>query len=198
MPATFPRLPTRDQVRAERHAFVDTVTGLSEADFESGTTLCEGWAPRDVLAHLIGTARTADYLRAPWRLHQINERFVADARRRPRDEMIAAGRAWADLPGRLDRMISPFLLGDVAVHHQDVLRGAGLTRALPRHIESAIFHEGVALSFQRPRPALLRYRVEPSNGIGARLGRGPRVLGPAEALGMWLGGRTIPDVTFEG
>jgi uncharacterized protein (TIGR03083 family) len=197
MPATIPRLPALDQVRAERHAFVDTVASLPEADFESGTTLCEGWAPRDVLAHLIGTARIADYLRAPWRLHQINERFVADARPKSRDEMIAAGRSWAGLAGRADRTISPFLLGDVAVHHQDVLRGAGLTRVLPRHIESAVFHEGVVLSLQRRRPTLLRYRVEPSNGIGAPLGRGPRVLGPAEALGMWLAGRDVPDVTVE-
>ncbi|KAA1433011.1 maleylpyruvate isomerase N-terminal domain-containing protein [Mycolicibacter arupensis] len=45
-----------DTIRTARHGFVDTVEGLTEAEFDHGTTLCSAWAPRDVLAHLIGTA----------------------------------------------------------------------------------------------------------------------------------------------
>lgn len=194
---SLPRPPSRDQVRAERRAFVATVAGLPEADFDSGTTLCSEWSPRDVLAHVLGTAQTADYLRAPWRLHQLNEQFVTEARARSREDLLADARVWAEMPASVDRRISPLLLGDVTVHHQDVLRGAGLTRDLPRYAEAAIFNEGVVLSLQSTRPALLRYRVEPANGVGTRLGRGRRVTGTAEALGMWLAGRDIPDVTIE-
>lgn len=120
-----------DTIRTARHGFVDTVEGLTEAEFDHGTTLCSAWAPRDVLAHLIGTAEIERYLRAPWRLHAINAELVA---------------------------------------------------------------EGARLTVQKLQPTLLRYRVEPTNGSGRPHGRGTVVRGTAEALGLWLGGRTVSDV----
>ncbi len=183
-----------DVVRAARHAFVDTVDGLTDTEFNAGRTLCAGWSPRDVLAHLIGTADIGRYLRAPWRIHQINAAAVAAGRRQSRAELIAAGRAWAQIPGRADRTFARLLLGDVAMHHQDVLRGLGRSRELTPVEEAAIFSEGISLTLQKRQPTLLRYRVEPSNGIGRPRGRGIPVRGTAEALGLWLGGREVPDV----
>jgi uncharacterized protein (TIGR03083 family) len=188
---------TDTAVRAARTALVDTVDGLTDAQFNDGPTLCAGWAPRDVLAHLIGTADIGRYLRAPWRLHRINEEVVAAARSQRRETLIALGRRWAELPKPLDRRLSPMLLGDVAMHHQDVLRGLGRSRVLNPVEEAAIFSEGVLLTLQKAQPTLLRYRVEPSNGIGRPVGRGTRVRGTAEALGLWLGGRQIPDVDID-
>ncbi|MDQ2626723.1 MAG: maleylpyruvate isomerase family mycothiol-dependent enzyme [Actinomycetota bacterium] len=180
-----------DIARAARQAFIDTVDGLTDAEFDHGATLCAGWSPRDVLAHLIGTAKVGRYLRAPWRLHTINAEIVAAGRLRDRDEIIAAGRRWAQVP---DRAMAGFLLGDVAMHHQDVLRGLGRSRDIPPAEEAAILTEGVSLTAQKLQPTLLRYRVEPTNGIGRPRGRGTVVRGTAEALGLWLGGRDIPDV----
>lgn len=184
----------REVVRAARRAFVDTVDSLTDAEFDNGPTLCAGWSPRDVLAHLIGTAEIGRYLRAPWRIHQINADAVAAGRRQSRAELIAAGRAWAEIPKRTDRALAKLLLGDVAMHHQDVLRGLGRTRVLSPIEEAAIFTEGISLTVQKLQPTLLRYRVEPTNGIGRPRGRGIPVRGTAEALGLWLGGRDVPDV----
>ncbi|ORV49336.1 hypothetical protein AWC02_06980 [Mycolicibacter engbaekii] len=181
--------------RHARHAFVDTVDGLTDAEFDHGTTLCTDWSPRDVLSHLIGTAEIGRYLRAPWRLHRINAEAVAAGRRLSRAELIAAGRRWAQVP---DRALAGLLLGDVAMHHQDVLRGLGRTRTIPPVEEAAILAEGVSLTVQKLQPTLLRYRVEPTNGIGRPRGRGRVVRGTAEALGMWLGGRNVAEVQIEG
>lgn len=187
----------REVVRVARRALVDTVAGLTDAEFDGGATLCAGWSPRDVLAHVIGTAELGRYLRAPWRLHQINAEAVAAGRLQSRPELIAAGRRWAELPKRADRALSKLLLGDVAMHHQDVLRGLGRTRVLNPVEEAAIFAEGVSLTFQKLQPTLFKYRVEPTNGVGRPRGRGIRVRGTAEALGLWLGGRDVPDVHVE-
>jgi len=179
--------------RTARRALVDTMAELSDEEFERGATLCAGWPPRDVLGHLLGTAEIGPYVRAPWRMHRINARAVQASRARSREELIAAGRVWAELPTRIDRLLGPVLIGDVAMHHQDVLRGLGRTRQIPPAEEAAIYYEGVALTAQKFQPVLLRYRVEPVNGIGRPLGRGVRVRGTAEALGMWLGGRKVTD-----
>lgn len=183
--------PRIDTVRAAREAFIDTVDGLTDAEFDHGTTLCAGWSPRDVLAHLIGTAEIGRYLRAPWRLHKINAEIVAAGRLRDRAEITAAGRRWAQVP---DRRLAGLLLGDVAMHHQDVLRGLGRSRDIPAAEEAAILTEGINLTVQKLQPTLLRYRVEPTNGLGRPRGRGTVVRGTAEALGLWLGGRNISDV----
>ncbi|WP_024441471.1 maleylpyruvate isomerase N-terminal domain-containing protein [Mycobacterium sp. UM_WGJ] len=180
-----------DIVRAARHAFVDTVDGLTDAEFDHGTTLCAQWSPRDVLAHLIGTSEIGRYLRAPWRLHKINAEVVTAGRGRDRADLIAAARRWAQVP---DRAVARLLLGDLAMHHQDVLRGLGRSREIPPVEEAAILTEGVSLTVQKLQPTLLRYRIEPTNGIGRPRGRGTVVRGTAEALGLWLGGRTISDV----
>ncbi|MGB3520624.1 MAG: maleylpyruvate isomerase family mycothiol-dependent enzyme [Mycobacterium sp.] len=180
-----------DIVRAARHAFVDTVDGLTDDEFDHGTTLCTQWSPRDVLAHLIGTSEIGRYLRAPWRLHKINAEVVAEGRGRDRAELIADARRWAQVP---DRAVAGLLLGDLAMHHQDVLRGLGRSREIPPGEEAAILAEGVSLTVQKLQPTLLRYRVEPTNGIGRPRGRGTVVHGTAEALGLWLGGRNISDV----
>lgn len=188
---------TLEAVRTARRAVVDTVDSLTDAEFEDGTTLCAGWSPRDVLAHLIGTAETGRYLRTPWRLHKINAEMVAAGRRKSRAALIAAGREWAEVPKRADRALAGVLLGDVAMHHQDVLRGLGRSRTLPPVEEAAVYAEGAAVALQKLEPTLLRYRVEPTNDVGRPRGRGKRVRGTAEALGLWLAGRGVPDVAIE-
>jgi uncharacterized protein (TIGR03083 family) len=180
--------------RAARNAFIDTVEGLTDAEFDDGTTLCAGWSPRDVLAHLIGTADIGRYLRAPWRLHKINAEVVAAGRRQRRDTLIGMGRKWAEITGGWDRRLAGPLLGDLAMHHQDVLRGLGRTRVLPEVEEAALLREGMLLTIQKAQPTLLKYRVEPTNGVGRPMGRGIPVRGTAEALGLWLGGRNVSDV----
>jgi len=185
------------ELQAERGRLVDTVEALSDDEFDHGPTLCEGWAPRDVLAHVVGVNDMHRYLRAG-RLRRANEQMVAAGRRMTRQELIAAGRRAASQPSAISRLTAPVLLGDVAVHHQDVLRGLGRSRELPVAVERAIFREGLNLGLWNGMRTL-RYRLVPTTADLRPVGRGPVVTGTAEALGMWLAGRESvrSELTFE-
>jgi uncharacterized protein (TIGR03083 family) len=173
---------------AERIAVVETITALDDESFERGTTLCAEWAPRDVLAHLIGVSDARRYLRGGMRVNAVNAAIVRGARGLDRAGLSRRAAEWAANPSPADRLGARFLLGDVAMHHQDVLRGLGRRRRVPPAAEAAIFREGVLLSTGTKRN-LLRYRVEPTTVGGRTLGRGITVRGSAEALGLWLAGR---------
>jgi uncharacterized protein (TIGR03083 family) len=180
--------PAERELRAERARFMATIESLTDAEFESGPTLCAGWAPRDVLAHLISTDQPGRYVRNGLRIDATNADVVRGARGLSRTALTEAGSAWAANPSTIARVSAGFLLGDVAVHHQDVLRALGRARAVPAPVAAAIFREGVILSAALNR-RLLRNRVVPTTPGGRPLGRGPEVRGTAEALGMWLAGR---------
>ena len=186
-----------EALREERLAFLTTIESLSGEEFESGRTLCAAWAPRDVVAHVIATANIAKYVRHGLQINAVNALAVAQARALSRAELTARGRTWAQHPTLTDQLGAYYLLGDVAVHHQDVLRGLGRTRTLPIRAAAAIFREGVLLSTGTSRN-LLRHRVEPTTPGGYRLGRGRLVRGTTEALGLWLAGREgiAAELTF--
>lgn len=173
---------------AERMACVETITSLDDADFEHGRTLCSAWAPRDILAHLIGSSQLSRYLRGGLRVNAVNAEVVRESRTLERAELTRRAREWAAHPAPGDRVAARFLLGDVAMHHQDVLRGLGRSRHVPPAAAAAIFREGVLLSTGTSRN-LLRYRVVPTTAGARPLGRGVTVRGSVEALGLWLAGR---------
>ena len=188
-----------DTLLAERRRFMATLESLTDDEFEHGRTLCAEWAPRDVLAHLIGTASLTPYVAGGLRVNAVNKAIVDDARALSRAELTARGNAWAEHPSPTDRVGATLLLGDLGVHHQDVLRGLGRSRAIPVEVSAAIFREGVILS-TGTRRNLLRYRMEPTTVGGHSIGRGIRVRGTAEALGLWLAGRKglAPELEFVG
>lgn len=171
---------------AERSRFMDTIDSLTDEEFRSGRTLCSEWTPRDVLAHLIGTGEPTAYLKGALRINAVNAAVVKAARRVSRRELTARGRTWAQQPSVTNSIGARFLLGDVAVHHQDVLRGLGRIRDVPADAAAAILREGVILS-TGTRRTLLRHRIEPVDGPS--LGRGRVVRGTSEAIGLWLAGR---------
>jgi len=160
--------PGVDALRDERLAFLSTIESLTDEEFESGRTLCSAWAPRDVVAHVIGTADFAKYVRHGLRVNAVNAMTVADARALTRADLTARAGAWARQPTLSDQLAAYWLIGDVAVHHQDVLRGLGRTRKLPLRAAAAIFREGVVLSTGTSRN-LLNHRVEPTTPGGYRL-----------------------------
>jgi uncharacterized protein (TIGR03083 family) len=188
------KFPAEAAARRERAHFMATIEGLTDTEFSSAPTLCEGWAPRDVLAHLIGTDQATRYLRGGLRIDRVNTAITAEARHRSRADLTGAGRRWATEPSAFGRAISLFLLGDLAIHHQDVLRGLGRTRAVPEEVSAAIYREGVLLSLLLNR-RVLRHRLIPTPG--RPLGRGRTVSGPREALGMWLAGRDAAAADLE-
>lgn len=172
----------------ERRRFVDTLETLTDEEFESGSTLCAGWAPRDVLAHVLGVDSPKVYVRFAGRINAANAAVVARSRSLSRSELMGRAQRWADAPSPSSKVLAHALIGDVAVHHQDVLRGVGRRRELPRAAAAALFREGIILSTGTKRN-LLRYRVIPSTEGGFAVGRGRTVRGTTEALALWLAGR---------
>ncbi|MEO6885272.1 MAG: maleylpyruvate isomerase family mycothiol-dependent enzyme [Jatrophihabitantaceae bacterium] len=183
----------------ERSRFLDTIDGLTDTEFESGPTLCAGWSPRDVLAHLVNTEDVMAYVRGGLRINAVNNASVVRARSLSRADLTVKGRTWAAMPKPGDRIAARFLIGDVCVHHQDVLRGLRRTADVSPIAAGAIFREGVILSTGTKRN-LLRYRVEPTTVGGRPLGRGITVRGTSVAIGLWLAGRKglEPELEFGG
>ena len=69
--------PGEKDYRAERRAVLATMESLTREEFESGTTLCEGWAPRDVLSHLIGIDESIpEYVRKTGNVTKANNAIV--------------------------------------------------------------------------------------------------------------------------
>lgn len=180
-------LPGERALVAERAAFLGTVSELSPDQFDSAPTLCEGWAPRDVLAHLLGIDDApGTYLRAAGRVNVANARIVEAGRRRSRTELLERAERWAVAPAAHVRGAAFFLLGDLGVHHSDVLRGLGRRHLeAPPEVAAAILREGFVLGGTRA----VRYRVQPDGGRTIGLPGRPVVRGTTEALGMWLAGR---------
>ena len=180
------RFPGEQDLVDERSAVLVTLASLTDDEFESGPTLCSEWSPRDVLAHLMGIdGSLGEYVRAKGNIARANAEIVERARSRSRAELMASAERWATKPALTTRGSALFLLGDTAIHHQDILRGAGRSRDVPAPCRAAILREGAVLGPHR----LLRYRVVPDDG-GRPMGRGAVVRGSSEALGMWLTGRT--------
>jgi uncharacterized protein (TIGR03083 family) len=179
----MPIFPGEEAMRTERAGVVATLESMTPEVFESGPTLCAGWAPRDVLGHLLGTDDLGlDYARG---LSGGNARQVSRYRAVGREELLARARLWAGRPALHSRMIAAFLIGDVSIHHQDLLRPNGIAYDLPRASAAAVYREGAVLSGTR----LLHNRLLPTDGIGRPVGFGRHVSGGAVALGLWLSGR---------
>lgn len=187
--------PLENHLRAERKAIIATVDSLSDDEFESGATLCDEWAPRDIVAHLMGVDHAlVEYAKHPGKINDANAAIVRRARTMSRDRLMNRGRHWAEKPAPLTRMTAAFFLGDTAMHHQDILRGLGRTREVPRPMAAAILREGIVLGGFKKLPS---YRLEPTDG-GRSVGRGQAVRGTSEAIGLWLAGRKgiEPELEF--
>ncbi|GAA3925450.1 maleylpyruvate isomerase family mycothiol-dependent enzyme [Actinomadura viridis] len=184
-------LPFEKELRAERLRLIETLESLSDEEFDSGPTLCAGWAPRDVLGHVIGTDYLGGYLEHGPGLDAANQALVDRTRRLSRDRLMEWARQWAARPSVTSRLGALIMFGDVSVHHQDVLRGLGRERAVPDAVGRAVFREGAQLSLWLNQ-RVLRHRLVPTDGgrpfalpgAGKAEARGTR-----EALGMWLAGR---------
>jgi len=188
-----------EELRSERLAFLATIRSLRDDEFERGRTLCADWTPRDVLAHLVGTNELHQYALRGLRVNAVNAMLVERRRGLSRAQLTATGEQWAAHPTVAHRMTARFLIGDVCMHHQDVLRGLGRPHDVPDFVAAAILREGAILS-TGTRRNLLHYRVVPTTPGVRPLGRGIEVHGTAEALGLWLAGRRgiEPELEFEG
>lgn len=197
----MPALPYENELKAERHRLIDTLDGLTDDDFDNGTTLCSEWAPRDVLGHVVGLDHfLGSYLPYGIRVNDANQAQADRARRVSRDRLMEWARHWAAHPSMTSRLAAGILLGDLGVHHQDVIRGLGLKRDVPDPVATAIFREGLQLSMWLNRRTA-RYRLIPTDGhrpVALPTANQGEVRGTREALGLWLTGRdsVVPELEF--
>ena len=186
-------IPGLQDLQTERAAVIETMESLTDDEFDHAPTLCAAWAPRDVLAHVMGLdTQLLEYVKAKGRVGVANQAIVDKARPQSRARLMNRARHWAERPAPLVAATAFFLLGDLAVHHQDVLRGLDRRRDVPDALRAAILREGMTLGAK----TLLAHKVVPTDG-GRSLGRGPEVRGTSEALGLWLAGRQGLDDELE-
>jgi uncharacterized protein (TIGR03083 family) len=174
----------------ERRAFADALDPLTPEQWAT-PSLCEGWTVRDVVAHtMVGpTTSTVAAVKAMalsgFRFDRANQRMAADRAGLPTDELVATLREKAE-----SRFVPPggtvvMPLTDLFVHRLDCLVPLGLPTGRP------LDPWPVMLDFLVSRKARLAFvgRGLPSltyvaTDVDWSGGSGPRVEGPAEALGL--------------
>lgn len=180
------RQMARDE-RADLAAFLATLT---TAQWQA-PTLCDGWRVRDVVAHVICYDELGMrgllpvVIRGRFRSSHVNAAAMADLRSRSPDQLLALLRQHLHPRGLPAALGGRVALVEGIIHHQDIRRGLGQGRAVPR---------------QRLLLALRWALIAPDIGSlrhirGVRLvatdvdfsvGAGPEVRGPGEALLMTI------------
>ena len=192
------------QVHDERRALLELLETLSPEQWDT-LSLCEGWAVRDVVGHLIGGTQVSlpqmvgQLLLCGFRL---NRYLLRDGRRRgalPAPVLVAQFR------DRLETRTTPpgldvaEMLEDVVLHQLDIRRPLGIPRPVPLP------------RLQTATATVARHRMFPARRLLAGLrfqatdcdwsmGSGPTVSGPMESIALVLSGRfvAVGDLTGEG
>ncbi len=206
-------------VASARRDFADLVEGLDEQQRE-GPTLCEGWTPHHVLAHVTTFVEIPfpkfmyNMARAKFDSDAASDRMARALARRPVDELAAILRAKADKKSPIPGFPAELSLADVVVHSQDVRRGAGIEgtpdEGTMRTVLDFLTEQKQArLLYDRSRIDGMAFRATDidwryhdnagSDNAGAVPVSGPvgsTVSGTAEALMMAITGRdTVDELT---
>jgi uncharacterized protein (TIGR03083 family) len=157
-------------------------------------SLCDGWAVRDVVAHLISyeeigyLAAAGTLLRAGFRPVRMNELRRHAYRDHGPEQLVGILRAHLRPRGFTAAFGGGIGLTDCVIHHQDIRRPLGVPREVPpdRLVE--------ALDFSLRAPVLpTRQNVAGVRAVASDVdwqhGDGPEIHGPGEAILMALAGR---------
>jgi uncharacterized protein (TIGR03083 family) len=181
-------------VHRERSALIEDLVRLEPGEWEIAS-LCDGWAVRDVVAHLAATAVLSKrrfaraFVRAGFSSDRIVQQQIADARGRSPAVLLAALQSSAKstasppLP-TISRII------EIVVHGEDIRRPLGLRHTYSTtHIGAAIAYlAGDRLSGARRRLAGLRLIGEDADFA---VGAGLAVEGPALSILLAACGRRV-------
>jgi uncharacterized protein (TIGR03083 family) len=178
---------------AERHDLLELLGGLSDPQWNA-PTLCDGWAVRDVVAHIISFERAGpaalakQFVQGRFRLSEINAVGVARLRDAPPDALLEAVERNLQPSGLTTAFGGRIALTDALIHHQDIRRSLGL----PRFVPPERLH--VALGFALFAPPIRgAWRVRGTRVAATDLdwgfGAGPEACGSGEAVLMVMAGR---------
>jgi uncharacterized protein (TIGR03085 family) len=195
-------MPAR-YARRERHALADTLLAAGP----DAPTLCEGWATRDLAAHLV--LREQRLIAAPGILIKplagVTKRIQAELAAGDYAKLVEQVRnpAWWVL-SRIDTVEEAMNLGEFLIHHEDVRRAATSwePRSLEQGYEEALFRRarGTARLAARRFPASI---VATSPGYGeftaGKGGERVAVQGaPAELMLFFAGRQRATQVDVSG
>jgi uncharacterized protein (TIGR03083 family) len=191
-------------IHAEREALVADLGTLSD-DRWATPSLCDGWTVRDVLGHMIATAKMTppkffvSMAAAGFRFHNMNAKgLAAEATAKPGDGLANLRSHLKDTthpPGPVEAM-----LGEAVIHPADIRRPLGIPHEYPEEALTRVadFYKGSNLivgAKQRIDGLTLR-----ATDTGWSTGSGPEVTGPHLSLILAMTGRTaaLADLSGEG
>lgn len=191
-------------IHEQRAATGDALEGLTPAQWDEAS-LCEAWRVRDVVAHLIVTARMTPgaffggFLTSGFRFHAFSAKNVAGyADKRPA-QLLAEYRNSAKLStGPPGPALIP--LGEIVTHSEDIRRPLGLPHTYPDEVLVTVadfYKHTQPLIGGKKRVAGLHLRA---TDLSWETGSGPEVSGPAASLILAMAGReaACSDLTGEG
>lgn len=181
-------------VHAERRALIGFLETLDDAEWDE-PSLCAEWSVHDVVAHLIGSARTtrlgfvSGMVRDRLDFDRNNATGVARERRATGEQTLQAFRAVADRtstpPAPLDTR-----LVEIVVHGEDIRRPLGVTGDYSAEaIERALrLQARTSASLGGGKQLVAGLQLAPDDADFA-IGDGPPVTGPALSLLLVASGR---------
>jgi uncharacterized protein (TIGR03083 family) len=192
-------------IASERKSLVAALAELP-SDAWGRPSLCPGWSVRDVVAHLVVTARKtppvffARFAMAGFRFHAMSRREIEGITAETSDAQLVDA-----LAARVDARTAPpgpalSWLGETVVHGEDVFRALGHYREHPREHLVAVagfYASSNILIGAKKRIDGVRLRATDAEWTH---GSGPEAAGPLIALVMAMTGRGIAcdDLTGEG
>ncbi|MEV0354493.1 maleylpyruvate isomerase family mycothiol-dependent enzyme [Nocardia sp. NPDC050697] len=196
----------RAAIAAERTELAAVFAGLDAAAWEA-PTLCAGWRPREVLAHMTMAYRLSlprfalDMAKARGNFNRMADRRArADAAALTPEELVASLRDNADHPWKPPRSGYEATLAHEVIHGMDITVALGLPRRVPV--------ERVAVVLAGTKAEQVRYFGTDLSGVELRAddldwslsGDDPQsvVTGPAQDLLLVLCGRRLPPGRLSG
>jgi uncharacterized protein (TIGR03083 family) len=191
-------------IHAERAALLADLRTLTPQQWQTPSA-CDGWTVRDVVAHIIATARMTPvgfftgFLGSGFDFTRFNARNVARERGAGTDDQLAALESVQDStshpPGPL-----PSWLGETIVHAEDVRRPLGISRSYPTDavVRLADFYRGSNLIVGAKR-RIDGLRLSATDADWTN-GSGSLVSGPVLSLVLAMTGRkaALDDLTGPG
>jgi uncharacterized protein (TIGR03083 family) len=181
----------------QRRRTADLLAGLSDEQW-ARPSLCEGWAVRDVAAHLTlqqmgPVAALGSALRHPGGLNRVIREAARDRARRPADRLVAGVRASVGSRRPNVGMTNLETLIDILVHGQDIAVPLGLELEMPPEAAAAAAERVRASGGTRKAQVFRHLPLEgfrlSATDVSWAAGEGPEIRGPIAALLLLLTGR---------
>lgn len=188
-------MTTMEMACEERQDFADLLSQLAPAQWDQAS-LCERWRVRDVVAHVVSYDELKPWAvvrrmaRAGFIPNRANEIGVAEYAGRTTGQLAELMRACIPPRGLTAGFGGMIALVDGMIHQQDIRRPLGIPRAIPPQrlravLDYALTVPGVRGAWRTRGVRLVATDMDWTHG------KGPEVVGPAEALLMVMAAR--PD-----